>query len=252
MKDQADQFIQLQADLEGKYQDRLIVSLDAAMTSLLDSMKVNHKVSGLEYNQKQRIIEDLIAQWTDAAEVSEQIMKGQIASGFKASSDVTNLIDRYITTFGATKSQQIISTTEKQMADLVQGGLKRGESMDTVYANLVQKIPDIAAGRAKIITRTEIHTASQFASQKIAEQAQITLTKDWVSVKDDFTRGAPTHPSDQFNHWVMDGVKVNLDQPFKVPTRWGGFEEIFFPGDPRGSAGNIINCRCVQVYRRLS
>jgi hypothetical protein len=47
----------------------------------------------------------------------------------------------------------------------------------------------------------------------------------------------------------MNRVKVPLDKPFNV-----GGEKLMFAGDPKGSAGNVINCRCsiAQVVRRDS
>jgi hypothetical protein len=46
----------------------------------------------------------------------------------------------------------------------------------------------------------------------------------------------------------MNGVTVPLDEPFAVPTKYGTTENLMFPGDPDGSAANIIGCRCGQVY----
>ena len=41
----------------------------------------------------------------------------------------------------------------------------------------------------------------------------------------------------------MNLVKVPADQPFKVPSK-SGVQDMMYPGDPNGSAGNVINCRC--------
>jgi len=38
---------------------------------------------------------------------------------------------------------------------------------------------------------------------------------------------------------AMDGVRVPLNENFNVDG-----EMLEYPGDPSGSAGNIINCRC--------
>jgi len=48
----------------------------------------------------------------------------------------------------------------------------------------------------------------------------------------------------------MQGVKSPLDIPFKVPYGFGSFEALMFPGDPDGSAGNIINCRCPMTFQQ--
>lgn len=54
-----------------------------------------------------------------------------------------------------------------------------------------------------------------------------------VRLADDRTRLA---------HRLANGQKRPLGVPFLV-----GGEELFFPGDPTGSAGNVINCRCAIV-----
>jgi hypothetical protein len=42
----------------------------------------------------------------------------------------------------------------------------------------------------------------------------------------------------------MHGVAVDLDDKFYV-----GGEAMFAPGDPQGSAANVINCRCTNTFR---
>jgi hypothetical protein len=58
--------------------------------------------------------------------------------------------------------------------------------------------------------------------------------KEWVAILDRRTREA---------HVRADGQRVPVNEPFQV-----GGELLQFPRDPRGSAGNVINCRCVAVY----
>jgi uncharacterized protein with gpF-like domain len=38
-----------------------------------------------------------------------------------------------------------------------------------------------------------------------------------------------------------------MNDPFMVPSEHGP-EPLAFPGDPAGSPGNIINCRCAIAY----
>ena len=33
-----------------------------------------------------------------------------------------------------------------------------------------------------------------------------------------------------------------MDEPFEVDG-----EQLMYPGDPAGSAGNIINCQCIEI-----
>jgi len=166
---------------------------------------------------------------------------------------VTRIVSQYIDAFGAQKATQIIRTTELQMRDLVLGGMLKGEAQEAVFSAIVNKIPGVAKARATIITRTEIHSASQFTSQKMAERAGIRLFKVWHTIGDARVRTFGVFGrKDQFNHRIMNGVAVGLDRSFQVPTRLGGVEALQFPGDPIGSAGNVINCRCVQTFEKES
>jgi hypothetical protein len=67
------------------------------------------------------------------------------------------------------------------------------------------------------------------------------MDKVWISALDERTRQG------KFNHLEMNQKRVPLDKPFNVSG-----EKLMFPGDPKGSAGNVVNCRCsvAQVVRR--
>jgi hypothetical protein len=60
---------------------------------------------------------------------------------------------------------------------------------------------------------------------------------EWVAILDTHTRDA---------HALADGQR----QPAGVPFSVGG-EELRFPGDPRGSLDNVINCRC-RLFARFT
>ena len=45
------------------------------------------------------------------------------------------------------------------------------------------------------------------------------------------------------DHAEADGQEVGMDEAFDV-----GGEQLMYPGDPAGSAGNTINCRCTVIY----
>ena len=70
----------------------------------------------------------------------------------------------------------------------------------------------------------------------IEKKLGITLEKAWSPTMDDRTR--PDHAAMDPNDFIP------LDAKFIV-----GGEEADRPGDPPLSAGNQINCRCVQIQR---
>ena len=92
-----------------------------------------------------------------------------------------------------------------------------------------------------------------YASQEVARTSIAPLNKRWISVFDYRTRdfGEGDGIVDEFNHRVMNEVTVGPDQLFEVPGKNGIAELMTGPGDPGGSPGNVINCRCALVYRRV-
>mgnify|MGYP000621003007 FL=1 len=90
------------------------------------------------------------------------------------------------------------------------------------------------------IARTETTTATNFATVVAAQNSDFVLEKTWISVQDNRTRRPP---KSVYDHLDMNGVKVDLNQPFFTSG-----EEIMYPGDPSAKAGNVINCRCKVVF----
>ena len=98
--------------------------------------------------------------------------------------------------------------------------------------------------RARVIARTEAHNAAMFASKRTAEvissEVGLVMVKRWIPALDERTR---------FSHASMrNHAPVDMDGKFKVSRPSGGFDMMDRPGDPKASAGNVINCRCVMVY----
>jgi hypothetical protein len=82
---------------------------------------------------------------------------------------------------------------------------------------------------ATVETQNSAETAKEVEGQVvIPDTAQI--TKEWVSRGDNKVRAA---------HLSADGQVVAVNAPFIVMG-----ERLQFPGDPAGSAANIVNCRC--------
>jgi len=152
----------------------------------------------------------------------------------------------YLEAYGIQRTRQIISTTASQLTSIIVSGQRQGQSVPQIMRQLVNKVPQLAATRAKIIAATEVHSAAQFGAYNAALRQGRLLRKVWNTVEDDrvrdFRQGA------EFSHALMQGTKKPLDIPFAVPHSRGGTEALRFPGDPEGSAGNIINCRCAVSY----
>lgn len=85
------------------------------------------------------------------------------------------------------------------------------------------------------ITRTEAHRISQQAAYDALKKAKdngADVVKQW-----DVTLDKRTRPS----HARVDGEIRELDEPFS--------NGLMKPGDPRGRAAEVINCRCQLLQR---
>lgn len=162
--------------------------------------------------------------------------------------------DMFVERYGAAKVTQIFQTTRNQLLQLILEGQREGLAVDAIASRLRTAIPQLAQLRAHVIARTETHSANRFAQQMTARESRRPLDKTWVSVAGPRTRdfGEGDGVIDEFSHRAMNGTTVPLEQPYYVPTKYGTKEPLMFPGDPNGSAGNLINCRCAETYRRAN
>lgn len=124
----------------------------------------------------------------------------------------------------------------------VERGIQEGRSLDRVRDD-VQLILTASGtpywrNRAMTVARTETIgavNAGVFRSAQLEAEARgdVAPFKQWISTMDDRTR--PTHRA-------ADRQRTLLSQPFTV-----GGAELQFPGDPRGPANEVINCRCSML-----
>lgn len=114
--------------------------------------------------------------------------------------------------------------------------------LTTDIQNLINR-RDFYRWQAMRIARTETTAAANYASTIVSRTSGIVNEKIWISSTDARTRRLPDA---EFSHLAMNGVKVGENETFKVPSKFG-VEELRFAGDPKGSAGNVINCRCANA-----
>jgi hypothetical protein len=86
--------------------------------------------------------------------------------------------------------------------------------------------------QAERLVRTEATNAANYATMQSAQDIfpGADMQKEWISASDERTRAA---------HREANGQIVDFNKPFIVKG-----EELMRPGDPSGSASNVINCRC--------
>ena len=140
----------------------------------------------------------------------------------------------------------VTNTTRNLIIQSITRGQENGDSVDVIAAALDKLFPAISRHRGALIARTETHGAANFGADQAAKATGLTLRKEWVAADDARTRdfGAGDGVVDEFSHRAANGQVVDMDQPFRIPKRDGTTEALMFPGDPVGSPGNVIGCRC--------
>lgn len=155
------------------------------------------------------------------------------------------LMQTWMATVGSSKITQITKTTQEDIRRVINRGIREGLSEREIGKLIRQQAPTKSASRAQTIARTEVHAASQASAQSVAEAANLNMVRVWVSSKGERTRTIADGA--QFDHLAADGQRVGMNEPFFIEGI-NGDEELMYPGDPAGSAANIINCRCAVVF----
>lgn len=198
--------------------------------------------------------------WLDAGIAGGRMVMSQDKAAFdgmETKQEELTLFERimleFIQRYGAMKVQQIINTTRDQIIRAIDRGVTEGLGQEGIAKMITEAIPHLTRTRARVIARTEVHTAAIHAGQEVVKTSPFPMNKRWISVYDHRTRdfGEGDGVADSFNHRAMNEVTIGPDELFSVPEQNGGFELMTGPGDPAGSAGNVINCRCSLIYRRV-
>jgi len=141
---------------------------------------------------------------------------------------------RFAKTKAAEKITWITNTTERlykeTVANIVNRAGTEGLSIFDTAKLIQNEIGYQNQYRAERIARTEIIAASNYGTLEGGRNAGIPVKKEWIPIVDQWSR--PDHAN-------MAGVVVAYDDDFNV-----GGVQMSCPGDERGGAEHVINCRC--------
>lgn len=136
----------------------------------------------------------------------------------------------------------ISETTREQVRQILEKATLEGWGVDQTVRALNSS--ELTLWRARMIVRTESQKAAFKGREMGRDKIEFQTTNEWIAANDHRTR---------HSHRKVDGDVVEPGKPFKVPVYRGddliGEEEMIGPGDPRASAGNVINCRCTSASR---
>jgi len=124
----------------------------------------------------------------------------------------------------------VVRRQERELRILLTDGVDKGKTIADMAKDINAHFT-LERSNAVRIARTEVVGASNAGALEGMVQSGVVSKKEWLNAGDDAVREEP------FNHRVEEIVA--LDQPF-VATG----EPLEHPGDPGGSPGNIVNCRC--------
>jgi len=130
-------------------------------------------------------------------------------------------------------------TTQEMVANQLRTGLEAGEGLNELTARIKTALGSNRA-RALGIARTQTAGAVGTGRHAGMQKAGVEL-KAWITSGDLEVRDAHK------NAGIKYAEGIPLDQPFEVDR-----ELLMYPGDPAGSAANIINCRCLEIARRAA
>ena len=136
-----------------------------------------------------------------------------------------------VVSISGNRKKEFVRTLKRYMAD------PDFQSMNEVQAGRIlrKKFKSMSVNNAKRIVRTESTNAANYATNQSATDVfgKENLQKEWIANFDNRTR---------IDHIQANGQIVDMDKNFLV-----GGEELSYPGDSRGSAANVINCRCTNA-----
>ena len=131
-----------------------------------------------------------------------------------------------------TAKAEVIKNLQRFMQDpefMALGADQRGRILRSRFNKL-------SAYQAERIVRTEATYAANLGAERSALDmfGSDGLQKEWLTSVDGRERAS---------HRSTNGQVVDMDKPFNV-----GGELLMMPGDPRGSARNVVNCRCAVAH----
>lgn len=126
-------------------------------------------------------------------------------------------------------------TLHETISDLIQDGIKKGDSNRQIMQSVRQYFDESAPGKIQNIVNGFSTTAWE-AGQHVAYQQAGIDEQEWLSSRDERVRET---------HFEADGQRVGVNERFQVGTA-----RLRYPGDPESSdLKEVIGCRCSTLGR---
>ena len=190
----------------------------------------------LVLNERRTILQNLFRiQYIVIANAFKNYASDRMQNVKDFDSDFDRKLNLYIEENVGTLVTDINETTRRRIASIINDSYNSGVS-EVETGNLLRNtILGFGVARANLIARTETHRTASWANETVAENMNIAGTvKEWIAIQDARTR---------VTHSIASGQQIPLEQNFVV-----GGDRLKYPGDPKGSPAETINCRCSVIY----
>lgn len=140
-----------------------------------------------------------------------------------------------------TKIQGLARTTQRAIAKIIESAISEGLSLsDTAKRIQKEANGEINRSRAIMIARTESIQAMGKGRRIAMFTSNLAYEKKWIDTRDERTRLS--------HRDIANADPIPLEEPYILNTIDGGTEPADYPGDPKLSAANVINCRCAENF----
>ncbi len=190
--------------------------------------------------QEKKLKTLLMKNYKDIVEYFSNITMQELTNKKQMSFDVwTGLFLAKLETGAGEKITNINNTVLMHIRRELQRGTLAGESIHELSERLMNEKISFSRVRAICVARTEVigtSNGASFETARFIDGGDGRLKKNWITTIDG--RERPWHSD-------ADGQTVGINEKFIV---FG--EELDYPGDPMGSAENVINCRCASSFEK--
>lgn len=163
----------------------------------------------------------------------EKAMSASLAISF-FSQRFQNLIAQFAAERAAAYVTKIVESLRDTLRKTIETAITQNKSKIDVAKEIKRSWKQVSSERALLIARTETTTLSGFSQMETAKDFAIPLDKIWIAARDGRTRD---------DHRAANGQRVKYEDNFSV-----GGVAMSQPGDPKGGAANVCNCRCTVAF----
>lgn len=222
--------------------EKLIRNLDECNAATINNLANDYYSKEVDEAVKRGLAKCWLDSMADGRENARMALGKKDLSAIDEVTITNDLFNKWVNRYGLLKSQKLNQTSKKKLLAVLRStldeGIENGLGLEKMKSELIEAagtvFEELSTARALLIARTETG-ASVNIGQVATYKAVGIERKEWIATLDARTRES---------HLQMDGKTAPIDETFEVENPDGGIDNMLYPLDPNGSAGNVCNCRC--------